>query len=91
MMYYLSPFSGLSGLRLLVLFYVMLSELPLPRTQAGTAASKMVLHTCPESLLGWLERLCLFSERTQTSNVVAQDSKTEIGSPEASQELGPEL
>ena len=89
LVYYLSSFSGLSRLCLLIIFCMRLSELP--RTRAGTATSKILLHASPRPLPGWLERLCLFTARISTSNVVAYGSKTETGNSEAFQKLGPEL
>ena len=88
-MYNLSSFSGLSRLCFLIIFCMRLSGLP--RTQTGTATSKILLHTSPRPLLGWLERLCLFTARISTSNVVAYGSKIETGNSEAYQKLGLEL
>ena len=89
LIYYLSSFSGLSRLCLLIIFCMRLSGLP--RTQAGTTTSKILLHTSPKPLPGWLERLCLFTARISTSNVVVYGSKTKTGNSEAYQKLGLEL
>ena len=89
LIYYLSSFSGLSRPCLLIIFCMRLSGLP--RTRAGTATSKILLHTSPRPLPGWLERLGLFTARISTSNVVAYGSKIETGNSEAFQKLGPEL
>lgn len=54
MMYYLSPFSGLSGLRLLVLFYVMLSGLPYLGPKLGLQHPKwFYTHVLNLSWDGW--------------------------------------
>ena len=68
LMYNLSSFSGLSRLCFLIIFCMRLSGLP--RTQTGTATSKILLYTSPRPLPGWLERLCLFTARILASNMV---------------------
>ena len=57
------------------------------RTLVGTTTSKMALHTCPGPLLGWLKGLRLVVSVFSKDfgfDMVAQDSKTEIGDCQAS-------